>query len=292
MIVVRNPFHFCFLVFCVVFLFPTFAKSSVFYMVMNKFENKLTLHSFEDASLLKEYRAITGSAVGDKEREGDLKTPEGIYFIERRVPQKKLFKLHGPAAVELNYPNSVDRIFRRSGDGIWIHGVDNEDRMKKRFDTRGCIALSNKDILDLVGRLTYQDIPIVIHEKNIEDVKIGLTPLNSPTHRRVEEWAAAWSSKNLESYLSFYSSDFYSKGMNFDKWTSYKKRLNQKYQSIKVSIEDLKILRHGKYAVAVFRQKYRGDSYSVIGRKRLYLIGEGANALILAEESIDDSVSN
>ena len=265
--------------------------SEGFYMLMNKSKNELALHSFRDSKVLKLYRAITGSAAGDKEREGDFKTPEGIYFIESRVPKSQMAKLHGPAAFELNYPNSIDRIFSRTGKGIWIHGVDNDERMKKRFDTRGCVAVSNPDILDLGAVLTLKDTPIVIFEKEIPDVKIGLEEENGPLHERVREWAKAWASKNTDGYLAFYSPDFYSRRMNYEQWKRYKTRLTKQYKDISVELSDIKILKHGKYSVAIFRQKYDSGVYRVSGRKRLYLIGEGPGALILSEESIDDTIS-
>lgn len=259
-----------------------------FYLLMNKSKNELSVHSFKDSTLLKVYRAITGSVAGDKEREGDFKTPEGIYFVESPVPQAKLFKLHGPAAFELNYPNVVDHIFRRTGKGIWIHGVDNDERMKKRFDTRGCVAVANKDILDLREVLKPHQVPIVIFEKEQPDIHIGLDAPDTPLSQRVKDWARVWASKNVEDYLAFYSQDFFSRKMNFQRWKNYKMRLAKQYPSISVEISDLKILRHGKYSVAIFKQKYEGGPYKVTGHKRLYLVGDGLSAHILAEESFDD----
>lgn len=261
-----------------------------FYLVMNKSKNELSVHSFADNQILRSYRAITGLNSGDKEREGDMKTPEGIYFVEAPVPQKKLLALHGPAAFELNYPNVVDRIFHRNGKGIWIHGVDHESRMQKSFDTRGCIAVSNGDILDLKKVLSFKNIPIVIFEKEIPDVVFGIENAGGPLHQRVIDWVAAWSSMDVEKYLAFYSTDFYSRKMDYEAWRKYKTRLTKQYKKIEVKVDDLKILRHGKYSVAIFNQIYDSGVYHVKGRKRLYLIGDGPTAQILAEEAIDDSV--
>jgi murein L,D-transpeptidase YafK len=261
-------------------------EAGTFYLVMKKETNSLTVRSFKEPNkILKEYRAISGTNSGDKEKEGDKKTPEGIYFIDQRVPKSRLTALHGAAAFELNYPNPVDRILGRTGSGIWIHGVDNEDRMKKKFDTLGCVAVSNADIVDLAAHITtLRNIPIVIVAAETEGLALGFEPPGGPFFEKVKAWAAAWSSRDADAYLKFYSTDFYSKGMNFQAWTKYKKRLANQYSRIQVELEDVKILRHGKYSVAVFKQKYQSNNFASVSMKRLYWVGEAQDAQILAEE--------
>ena len=256
-----------------------------FYLQMNKSLNELSVRSFDQpGKVFKTYRAITGTNSGDKEREGDKKTPEGIYFVEARVPKTRMTSLHGAAAFELNYPNVVDRIYKRSGGGIWIHGVDNENRMEKRFDTLGCVAVSNGDIVDLAEHLRMKNTPIVIFNHEDSSVAIGVEAPDGPLHKRVTEWAQVWSSRDVDAYLKFYSPDFYARKMNLDQWSKYKKRLAKTYTSIDVTIRDLKILKHGKYSVAVFEQTYKSNLYHRRSLKRLYLVGDGADAQILAEE--------
>lgn len=261
-------------------------NSDSFFLVMKKNTNELSVRSFKDPNkVYKIYRAISGTNNGDKEREGDKKTPEGIYFVESRIPNFRLQPLHGAAAFELNYPNPVDRIHKRTGSGIWIHGVDNENRMQKRFDTLGCIAVSNSDILDLATVLNdYKKIPVVVVGESNPNEPLGFESPGSPLYERVQAWAAAWSSRDPESYLSFYHPDFVSRRMSFSEWKAYKTRLTKAYKSIKVTLENLRVLRHGKYSVAVFDQIYRSDRFASNTRKRLYWVGEGASAQILAEE--------
>ncbi len=261
-------------------------NSDSFFLVMKKSINELSVRSFRDPNkVFKIYRAITGTNNGDKEREGDKRTPEGIYFIESQISQGRLQALHGAAAFELNYPNPVDRIHKRTGSGIWIHGVDNENRMQKKFDTLGCIAVSNSDILDLAQYITgFKKIPVVVVGESNPAQTVGFEIPGSPLYERVKAWAAAWSSREAESYLAFYHTDFRSRGMDYKGWRTYKTRLTKSYKSIDVQLQNLRVLKHGKYSVAVFDQIYRSDRYSSSTRKRLYWIGEGAEAQILAEE--------
>ncbi len=259
-----------------------------FYLFVNKEKNELSVRSLSDGKIVyKTYRAISGTNPGDKEKEGDKKTPEGIYFIKRRIPQKVLASLHGAAAFELNYPNPVDSIMNRKGSGIWIHGVDNEDRMSKRFDTRGCVALGNRDVLDLAKRLVSSYVPVVIVANDKQEMQSGWADPSGPWGQRVQAWGRAWASKDADQYLSFYDKQFYAHRMNFDRWSSYKRRLAKNYKSISVKIDQIQVLTHGKYAVAIFNQKYKSNRFDSSGVKRLYLLGSPNNAKILSEEMLN-----
>ena len=59
-----------------------------------------TLYLFDDTKLIKTYCCITGSNSGDKQREGDRKTPEGHFHI---VFKNSLSKFH--LSLGLDYPN-------------------------------------------------------------------------------------------------------------------------------------------------------------------------------------------
>lgn len=256
------------------------------YFIVNKQANELSVFSLrEPMKLIRKFRAISGANVGDKLFEGDKRTPEGIYFLERELPKSRLTSLHGAAAFELNYPNPYDRINSRTGSGIWIHGVDRETRMEKRFDTQGCVALGNKDVVELRQWVEHDHMtPVLIVDQVIPGTPLGIEGADGALGKRVQNWVEAWASKDVERYLAFYDAHFYARKMNLEAWTKYKRRLAKNYEKIEVSIRDLTLFRHGKYSVAVFFQTYRSNRYQSTGWKRLYLLGEGDKALILAEE--------
>ncbi|HDR04025.1 MAG TPA: hypothetical protein ENN84_02090, partial [Candidatus Marinimicrobia bacterium] len=92
-----------------------------------KAEQKMLLFDFRHGQypkLMESYRITTGRVSGNKQREGDLKTPEGVYRIIRQLGDEKLPPKYGPRAYILDYPNFVDRFFGRTGSNIWIHGRD------------------------------------------------------------------------------------------------------------------------------------------------------------------------
>jgi len=264
-------------------------EAGEFYVYVDKAANLLSLRSLDYPSReIKQYRAISGLNAGDKIFEGDRKTPEGIYFVEGFVAKSQLVpSLHGPAGAALNYPNPVDRINSQTGSGIWIHGVESEQRLDKRFDTRGCVAMGNPEVLELMKWLRPKHSVTVIVDESSKISPLGLVDPEGPAGKRVREWAAAWSSQDTDRYLDFYHEELYSRGMDFKKWRAYKAALNKRYKFIKVGIRDLRVYKHSKYWVSVFEQVYESDLYQARGMKRLYWVGPEDNLKILAEESFD-----
>jgi hypothetical protein len=122
-------------------------------VVVEKAARKLSL--FRDGRRLKSYRVALGrSPVGPKEKEGDMKTPEGIYKIDNRNAQSS-FHL----ALHISYPSNDDntRAAERgvsAGFDIMIHGIRNGlgwmGAFHRRKDwTAGCIALTDEEIAEL-----------------------------------------------------------------------------------------------------------------------------------------------
>ena len=92
------------------------------------------------------FNILLGKNSGDKEIAGDMKTPVGVYKIIAAKNDDELAPMYGPKAFVLNYPNALDKKSGKTGSGIWIHGVENENREPS---TKGCIVMNNKDLLKL-----------------------------------------------------------------------------------------------------------------------------------------------
>lgn len=99
-----------------------------------------------------------GRNSGDKGRAGDLRTPEGRFWITGMLSGVQKGPIYGPLVFTLNYPRPGDMAEGKTGVGIWIHGVE---AGKLPSFTKGCLALANEDVLALGA---YADIatPIVI----------------------------------------------------------------------------------------------------------------------------------
>ena len=119
-------------------------------IVIEKSKRTLTLMS--GAKSLKKYKvALGGQPVGPKDRQGDHKTPEGIYSVDAKNPNSQFYK-----ALHISYPNQLDRANARKlgvspGGDVEIHGLGSKWGWlgaKHRLTdwTDGCIALTNEEI--------------------------------------------------------------------------------------------------------------------------------------------------
>jgi murein L,D-transpeptidase YafK len=99
-----------------------------------------------------------GRNSGDKGDAGDLRTPEGRFWITGILSGEAKGKMYGPLVFTLNYPRPGDAAEGKTGQGIWIHGVE---AGKLPTWTHGCLSLANEDIVALSA---YADvgIPVVI----------------------------------------------------------------------------------------------------------------------------------
>jgi murein L,D-transpeptidase YafK len=227
----------------------------------------------------------TGMDWEDKWKEGDRRTPEGIYFFTEFIPPSRLPKMYGGIAVVMNYPNPVDRILKKGGGGIWLHGSDSGDRNKIPFSTRGCVVAENTSLKEIVKKIKTHNTLIAVY-KTVPDGNPS-----SRIHEFIEEWKHSWESRDFKKYISFYSKKFRWKRGSFKEWERYKKRVILGKKRIKISIRDLTILGFWKkgekpieYYVAEFTQIYESDTYSDRGLKRLYIMREGDKLKIISEE--------
>jgi murein L,D-transpeptidase YafK len=130
-----------------------------------KSERTLTL--LAKGKSVRQYKvALGGEPVGAKQQQGDHKTPEGQYVLDRRNAKSKFYK-----SIHVSYPNEDDRkrAERRgvdAGGDIMIHGLPNGfgwlGAMHREKDwTDGCVAVTDKEmdeIWDLVRDGTLIEI--------------------------------------------------------------------------------------------------------------------------------------
>ncbi|MBK8626491.1 MAG: L,D-transpeptidase family protein [Saprospiraceae bacterium] len=119
------------------------------------FKSKRQLLAYSNGQLVKTYKISLGrQPIGDKEFEGDKKTPEGLYFINDKNPSSGYHKNLG-----ISYPNNDDieyakRLGKPTGGDIKIHGLRNKTGLIGKFHrwfdwTLGCIAVTNSEIDEL-----------------------------------------------------------------------------------------------------------------------------------------------
>jgi murein L,D-transpeptidase YafK len=134
-------------------------------VLVRKGERKLYL--LRDGQVLRTYKIALGlQPEGHKVVEGDFRTPEGKYLLNRRNPNSEYF-----LSIQISYPNEQDvararKLGARPGGAIMIHGQPNVPRKPRDYYdnvdwTEGCIALSNSDMVEL-WLMTPPDTPIEI----------------------------------------------------------------------------------------------------------------------------------
>lgn len=146
-------------------------------------------------------KVLIGEGNGDKQVEGDLKTPVGIYELTRRNTNVDPF--YGPLALVTSYPNLYDLILGKNGHGIWIHGVP-EGQHREKY-TQGCIAMENDALLLLDSIIDHTKSVLLISENefiptNLEEVASILASLYS--------WQNSWKENDINTYMSFYNKNF------------------------------------------------------------------------------------
>lgn len=232
--------------------------------------------------LLKTFRIAIGKEDGDKEREGDNRTPEGIYFTSNPIDGKTLPQKYGPTAIPIDFPNPIDRFSRKTGYGIWLHGVERDTRVDQAKVTEGCVAFYNSDIESLQTWLRPDQSIVVIASDSAEVNKVEE---QEQIKSRTLEWAAAWKARQLDRYMAFYSPEFVNGSKNLNAWHNYKRAVFGSYREMKIDFDMVRVITHPKYALSVMNQDFRGDNRFVsIGRKMLYwLRGSDGNWYITRE---------
>ena len=112
--------------------------------------------------LLKRHYIASGSAGFGKQREGDLKTPLGIYSIKGRRSDASLPDLYGSGALILDYPNPLDKLLGRTGSGIWLHGVPHRQRSRAPRSSEGCVTMANDYLNELSERIDPDSTTVIL----------------------------------------------------------------------------------------------------------------------------------
>lgn len=128
-------------------------NGSVDKIVIEKKARRLMLIS--TGEVIKTYKiALGGNPIGPKEREGDNKTPEGIYCIDARNNDSRYHR-----SLHISYPNERDK--RRAkelgvspGGDIMIHGLKQGfswvgDAHTEVDWTKGCIAVTDEEVEEI-----------------------------------------------------------------------------------------------------------------------------------------------
>lgn len=233
-----------------------------------------------------DYYITHGKEGSDKLREGDRKTPVGVYHVTSSIPRTKLTDFYGIGAFPINYPNEWDKIKGRAGHGIWLHGVPSSTLSRPPRASDGCVVLANGDLNALAAKLQIGLTPVIISDQiewlSLDDWQRQRAALR----REIETWRHDWESGDTDRYLRHYAREFKSDNATRAEWASYKKAIANDKRWVKVKISNIGMFRSpGKeeMVVVTFEQDYRSNNHSQTAQKRQYWIKENGQWKIFYE---------
>jgi len=212
----------------------------------------------------------------DKVREGDAKTPIGVYRVTSTIPKSKLADIYGPGAFPLNYPNEVDRKSGRHGSGIWIHGTPSNTYSRPPRASDGCVVLTNDDFAQ-VSRWIEPGVTPVVIAGNVEWQSPEQWLANrSAFSEALQKWRADWESLDTDAYLGHYSKAFHADGKDWQGWAEHKRRINAGKSYVKVKIDNLSVFEYpatpgyAAFVMVTFDQDYKSSNNGTRMKKRQY----------------------
>ncbi len=212
----------------------------------------------------------------EKEREGDQKTPIGVYVVTSTIAKEKLADIYGPGAFPINFPNEVDKRLGRTGSGIWIHGTPSDTYSRPPLASDGCVVLTNDDFTNLGKYVNPGVTPVLISPSLDWQAPNDWSAFRSAFDSYLNEWKRDWESLNMDRYLGHYSQKFDAEGKNFADWSTLKRRVNAGKTFVKVEISNLSVF---EYSITVnqspmmmvtFDQEYKSSNNTSKMKKRQY----------------------
>jgi murein L,D-transpeptidase YafK len=256
-----------------------------------------TLYVFEnrggEARYVTDYYVSIGKNGIDKYREGDNRTPLGVYHVTGRISREKLntdygrrAEQYGIGALPISYPNEWDRREGRNGHGIWLHGVPFDTYSRPPLASNGCIALTNEDFTAISREVQIGLTPVII-ANGVDWVASGASAaLREELAQRIENWRRDWESRDTERYLAHYASRFSTGKMKLSQWSKQKRKVNTGKTWIQLELDKVSIFAYpGRedLAVVTFDQNYASNNLVRQMRKRQYWIREDGVWRILHE---------
>lgn len=131
-------------------------------------KNKRRIYLFKGSQVIKSFVSAFGDIDGPKHFDGDMKTPEGVYFIESKNPHSAYH-----LSLKISYPNAADVAYAKQhgqspGGDIMIHGFPVDPQGHKFVElahpldwTRGCVAVTDDEIEQIYALVTV-NTPVTI----------------------------------------------------------------------------------------------------------------------------------
>ncbi len=262
-------------------------------LVVDKNKNRLYVYRNGGAGLppelVEDFYIVLGKQAGNKLREGDLKTPEGVYFVTSYLPDEKLPPLYGSGAYPVNYPNEFDRRLRKTGSGIWLHGTDKSLYSRPPLDSEGCVVLTNHEFTRISKYVEVDRTPVIISESIDWLTSAEWLDQNIEIQVALETWRHDWEQADIEPYMDNYDESFWSKRYDKKSLAAHKSRVFRSKSFQKIELSDISVLSYPTQkadrpvVVANFIQHYQSNNFNGDMHKRLYMVKQQGDWKVLYE---------
>lgn len=239
--------------------------------------------------LLSDFYVSQGKLGINKLKEGDMRTPVGVYYIIGRLPGVKLPDMYGKGALPLDYPNDWDKAQGRSGSGIWVHGTPPETFSRPPLSTDGCVVVSNDDLNTLTRTVEIGKTPILIGDQvefvSKEQMERDLRVASA----LVESWRRDVENRDDAGLRALYSPRFKSAADDdVNAWLD-KNRFLPGAKKISVTVTEPSYFRQPsqeEVIVSNFTQQIVVGKFRHAVRKKQYWAKEGKSWKIVAETNV------
>lgn len=237
--------------------------------------------------LLTDYYISQGKLGIKKLREGDQKTPLGVYYVTKLLQGKKLPDFYGAGALPISYPNEWDRLNGRSGSGIWLHGTPSDSFSRAPLSSDGCVVLTNPDLLRLVEAAEIGVTPVVIAEEVRFVTRDKLDRDRTLAKELTDHWRRDFEGRDLQRLRAHYSRNFKAEQGNLDNWLERQQKWLAPVRNATLTVRDVSYFLYpgaGDLLVATFTQDAgQNGRPGKSQRMRQYWAREGKQWRIVSE---------
>lgn len=240
-------------------------------VLVEKKSQTLIIYSSTQNQIVEERQMAcsTGEVNGIKEKEGDKKTPEGIYFLADEYENKDLSPIYGKKAFSTDYPNLIDQQTGKNGSNIWIHGTN---KPLKPMDSNGCVVLENHNILELADYIHLYATPVIIVQEIQKGDPAKKNLQKKTLHAIVGKWQKAIESGTYQEYLSFYSPQYLPEIDWWKEWMKIRKASKAAGRKIEITNQHAGIYYHNTIFVMMFDQMLSANEKTIyFGKRKLFL---------------------
>jgi murein L,D-transpeptidase YafK len=280
MIKIKFPIYYIIILFFLFFFNPIEASSSIspgyekipdlivsissgYIIVVDKqFQKIYVFHKNGTFSKVFEASCSTGKNPGSKQVAGDAKTPNGIFFVTKILPNPGPSEVYGSMAFPLDYPTISDKRAGRDGNNIWIHGTT---KTLLPTQSKGCVVLHDSDLKRLANFIYFNKTPVIIAESLKWVPQSYISPSKNELERILTSWNKAFIENDIKTIDSLYLQGSEIKGKRREELNNkvkYSKNLNKHFI---LQPRDISILQEHNNAVIIFDQIFAVNSNSFQG---------------------------